>query len=112
MGVTVVAVASVAPERVAAMHATGGPVVPVVEGRNLQVTIRGSAGALWGEANERVYEEVNGRRYKLSELNWDLKGLSMGGAVGSVCLFQRLRVNAGVWLPMNKGAGGWRTTTG
>ena len=58
------------------------------EGAGIPLAGQLSLGILNGEANEHVYdyETVDGSRRQLSRLDWDLKGVAMGGGSGSARL--------------------------
>ena len=90
-----------------AMHATGQP-----GSGSLQTTAGGfsfslgsSVGLVEGTASELVYYYPNGRKFKLSELTWDLKDVVMAGVHGSVGYSRWLRLNLGVWSALNEGNG-------
>jgi outer membrane protease/TolB-like protein len=63
--------------------------------------LRGSLGILQGESGEYVYDG----EHTLSELMWDLSGLTMAGLVLSSRFGERFSVNAGFWTALNKGNG-------
>lgn len=70
------------------------------------VSLRGSYGALEGEAHEYVYDNsFFGGNEKVSELIWDLSGLQVAGAVLSIRPTGNLSVHAGGWTCVNKGNG-------
>lgn len=66
-----------------------------------------SVGLLDGDAVEHVYdyETWNGGRRQLSRLDWDLKGVCMGGGSGSIRLLDKLTLNGGLWLALTEGSG-------
>lgn len=66
------------------------------------IGVQASAGLLYGEAHEHVYD-FNGRQ--MSRLDWDLDQIVMGGLNGSVRLFNGLTLNAGFWMPLTEGKG-------
>ncbi|MBU1693156.1 MAG: omptin family outer membrane protease [Verrucomicrobia bacterium] len=87
-----------------ALHASQDPLLePAAGGKVAAFSIRGSVGLLQGEAGEFVYEPALDN-YKLSELQWDLSGLVMGGAVLSSA-HGKIGLNAGFWTALNKGDG-------
>jgi len=77
------------------------------DGAGVPVAFQASLGVLNGEAKEHVYdyEGPGGGRRQLSRLDWDLKGIAMGGVNGSVRLMDALTINGGVWLALSKGSG-------
>lgn len=77
------------------------------EGAGIPLAGQLSLGILNGEANEHVYdyETVDGSRRQLSRLDWDLKGVAMGGGSGSARLLDKLTVNGGLWLALTEGSG-------
>lgn len=91
------------------MHASEGPEYLLFENQPFSVSLRGSVGLLNGRAWETVYDNdpdyPDTKGYKISELYWDLRNLWMGGGVLSVTAFDRFHLNAGYWLPLNKGSG-------
>jgi len=64
-----------------------------------------SLGLLNGEAKEHVYDYDTGRRRQLSRLDWDLKGILMGGFNGSVRVMDKLTINGGLWTALSEGTG-------
>lgn len=86
-----------------ALHASQDPLLEPTKAQPNAFSLRGSVGFLQGEAGEFVYEpEMD--NYKLSELQWDLSGLAMGGAVFSG-VAGKFGFNAGFWVAANKGDG-------
>ncbi|MBP7831181.1 MAG: omptin family outer membrane protease [Kiritimatiellae bacterium] len=86
-----------------ALHAAQDPLLEPTKEKPQAFSLRGSVGFLQGEAGELVYEpELD--NYKLSELQWDLSGLVMGGAVFSGAA-GKFGFNAGFWVAANKGDG-------
>lgn len=65
--------------------------------------LRGYVGMLEGEALEIVYDPEEGGR-KISELQWDLSGLTIAG-LGISVNWGRWRFNAGAWTAVNEGDG-------
>lgn len=84
-----------------ALHAEDDASLVTSKEKPLAWSIRGSLGALQGDALEQVFEED----YKVSELQWDLSGLAMGGAILSGRYGSRLGVNLGAWSALTKGNG-------
>ncbi len=66
-----------------------------------------SLGLVNGLAKEHVYdyEAWDGSRRQLSRLDWDLKGVVMGGFNGSVRLMKKLTLNGGYWSALTEGDG-------
>ncbi|HOW97893.1 MAG TPA: omptin family outer membrane protease [Kiritimatiellia bacterium] len=86
-----------------ALHASQDPLLEPSKEKPYAFSLRGSVGLLDGQADELVYEpEMDD--YKLSELNWDLSGLAMGGAVLSAAA-GKLGCNAGFWVALTQGDG-------
>lgn len=73
----------------------------------MPVAGRLSLGVINGEANEHVYnnEVIPGSRYQVSRLDWELKGVVMGGGSGSVRLLDKWTLNGGLWLALTQGSG-------
>jgi len=63
-----------------------------------------TAGLVEGTATEVAFYYPYGRKFKLSELTWDLKDIVMAGVNGSVS-YSRLRLNLGVSKALNAGNG-------
>ncbi len=95
------AVTALATAEVFAFQATDAASVKLLDGQDISVSVQGSAGYLSGTANERVYDGD----YKVSELNWDLKDIYMGGGVVSVGFAKRVHLNFGYWGAMSSGNG-------
>ncbi|MDD5676603.1 MAG: omptin family outer membrane protease [Kiritimatiellae bacterium] len=93
------------PSTAPALQATEGPNAAAVTTGVFSASVRLSGGWLNGQAREIVYEQVDGARYKLSELQWDMKNLVMAGGVASVRILDLLSINAGFWGAGNKGNG-------
>ena len=78
---------------------------PTIEATQVQAgaftfSIDATIGQVGGTAYERVYDQG----YKLSELEWDLEGIAMGGVQGTAG-FGRFRVSLGYWGALNEGDG-------
>ncbi|OGV83764.1 MAG: hypothetical protein A2340_01805 [Lentisphaerae bacterium RIFOXYB12_FULL_60_10] len=87
-----------------AVHAMDGPALEIPAGKNTAFSVHGSVGILEGEAREIVnIPEID---HKLSELIWDLSGLTLGGAVLSANIHDTFRVNVGLWTALTEGSGG------
>lgn len=73
----------------------------------MPVAFQASLGVLNGEAKEHVYdhEGPGGSRRQLSRLDWDLKGIAMGGGNASVRLMDKLTINGGYWAALTEGSG-------
>lgn len=72
---------------------------------DVSFSLAATVGVLEGTASELVYYYPYGKKFKLSELTWDLKDIVMGGVHGSVGIGRRLRVNLGVWSALTEGDG-------
>lgn len=75
----------------------------------LAVTVEGIVSGVDGQANEYVYTDLDygpraGSRHKLSELNWDISGVAMGGAAVSVAR-GRLSVRGQILFALTEGSG-------
>ena len=86
-----------------AMHAGNG--LPVSSNRYASLSVQGSVGLLNGSAVETVYTAVEGSRYKLSELDWDIKDVVMVGGTLSICVQNQIWLNAGLWGAATQGNG-------
>lgn len=85
-----------------ALHASQDPLLDPAAGKTA-LSLRGFVGLLQGEAGEFVYvPELDD--YKLSELQWDLSGVVMGGAALSGA-YGKFGFNAGAWIPVTEGDG-------
>lgn len=92
------------PAAAMAIHAVEGTLPEVPEGGTASFALHGSVGMLDGEAHEYVYlPQID---HKMSELIWDLSGITMAGVVGSINFYNVFRVNAGYWTAMTEGDGG------
>jgi len=76
-------------------------------GNELSLAAQFSLGLVNGEAREHVYDYdgPGGGRRQLSRLDWDLKGVAMGGGSVSVRMLKKLTLNGGVWLALSEGSG-------
>lgn len=75
----------------------------------MTLSVEGIVSGVEGQANEYVYADIDygpraGSRHKLSELNWDISGIAMGGAALSVAR-GRLSVRAEVLAALTEGNG-------
>jgi outer membrane protease len=86
-----------------AMHAGDG--LPVVSNSFLAVSVQGSLGLLNGKAQENVYTSVGGERFRLSQLDWDIRNVVMLGAEVTVALKNTAWLNFGLWGAANQGNG-------
>ncbi len=84
-----------------------GAIAGPKEGGGIPFAAQASLGLLDGEAKEHVYdyETMDGSRRQLSRLDWDLKGVAMGGGSLSMRPWSRLTVNGGLWLALAEGGG-------
>lgn len=95
-----------APGAARAMHATTATTWGLRgQGDGFTYALGASAGQLDGTASELVFDYPRGRRFKLSELTWDLKGVVVAGVQASAGVGDRFTVNAGLWKPVNEGDG-------
>lgn len=76
-------------------------------GAGVPIAAQLSVGLVNGEAREHVYDYdgPGGGRRQLSRLDWDLKGVAVGGGNLSARLLKKLTINGGVWLALSKGHG-------
>jgi plasminogen activator len=86
------------------MHATGAPLFETESPRTWSMVLRGSMGRREGEAREVVYDEA----HRLSELQWEIKGLTWAGLELAVYTAGRWTFTAGAWTALNKGNGEMR----
>jgi len=63
------------------------------------------AGVAEGTGTETAFYYPYGKKFKLSELTWDIKDVAMAGARGSVGLGKRFRLNLEVSSALNGGSG-------
>ena len=98
--------AALAPAAASAMHAsTPSPWAASGSGGGLSWAIEGSVGAIGGKAYERVYDYPGGDKFKLSQLDWELKNIALVGVEGSVSIAERFQVNLGYWTAVSEGDG-------
>lgn len=95
------------------LEATAALRADVVSDRDLAVegetwALQFSTGLIDGKAKEYVFtydEALGGGRYKLSQLDWDIKRVVMMG--GNLTLRERRgTINIGLWKAISEGAGG------
>jgi len=77
---------------------------PMVDGQ-ISMAFQASMGVLNGEAKEHVYDYDTGSRRQLSQLDWDLNNIVMGGLNGSFRVMDKLTVNGGFWTALTEGSG-------
>jgi len=89
------------------MPATGQPAAGSLQtpGAGISFALDASVGVLEGTASELVYYYPYGRKFKLSELTWDLKDVVVAGLHGSVGYTRWFRLNLGVWSALTAGNG-------
>lgn len=87
-----------------AMHATGIPLFEAAAPPAWTMTLRGSLGLREGEAREVVYDDA----HRLSELQWEMKGLVWAGMELSVRTGGRWSFAAGIWTALTRGDGEMR----
>jgi len=102
-----VALVVFAPAIARAMHASGltDPGALQTTGAGVSFSLGTSIGLVEGTATELAISYPNGRKFKLSELTWDIKDVVMAGVYGSVGLGRRFRLNLGVWSALIEGNG-------
>jgi outer membrane protease len=75
-----------------------------VDGDGFRFTLQPQLGVLSGESKEAVYDDSMGGNLKISELDWELKNIVVGG--GTVALaFWKVQLNAGYWTSLTQGDG-------
>ena len=96
-----------APAPAHAMHATGQPGSGSLQttGAGVSFSLGASVGVVEGTASELAFYYPYGKKFKLSELTWDLKDVVMGGLHGSMGIGRRFRFNLGVWSALTEGNG-------
>ena len=72
---------------------------------SVSFSLEPSIGLLEGTADEYVFDYPSGRKFKLSELNWDLKNVAMAGLQAGIGFGGRFRVNIGYWSALTEGDG-------
>ena len=82
-----------------------GDGLPVTSNRYASFSVQGNVGLLNGSAVESVYTTVEGARYKVSELDWDIKNVVTVGASASLVVQNKIWLNAGLWGAATKGSG-------
>lgn len=73
-----------------------------------KLSARFDIGRIDGEAHEIVYAPVyrgEDASSKLSQLDWELKGVLFGGGQLSARITDRIRVNGGAWIALTEGSG-------
>jgi len=68
-------------------------------------TVGASLGQLGGTAKELVFDYPLGRKFKTSELTWDLSEVAVAGVQASIGFGGRLRANLGLWSALSEGSG-------
>ena len=101
------ALVAFAPAPARAMHATGqpGPGSFQTTGALVSFSLGASVGMIEGTASELAFSYPYGKKFKLSELTWDLKDVVMAGLHGSMGIGRRFRLNLGVWSALTEGNG-------
>ena len=82
-----------------------GDGLPVASNRYVSFSVQGNVGLLNGSAVESVYTTVEGARYKVSELDWDIKNVVMVGGSASLGIQNQIWLNIGLWGAATKGSG-------
>ncbi len=101
------ALGAFAAEPALAMHASGatGPWSLRTAGDGGFVSFGVSVGQFSGTASELVFDYPLGRKFKISELTWDLEDIAVAGVQASAGFGGRWRVDLGVWSAINEGSG-------
>ncbi|MCX7010757.1 MAG: omptin family outer membrane protease [Kiritimatiellaeota bacterium] len=86
-----------------AMHAGAG--LSVASNESVSVSVQGQIGLLNGTAQELFYSYMSGPRQLLSELDWDIRNVTMAGATVSVNFQDSVCLNAGFWSAASSGNG-------
>jgi len=101
------ALVAFAPAPARALHATGqpGPGSLQTTASGVSFSLGTSVGVVEGTASELAFYYPNGKKFKLSELTWDIKDVVMAGLHGSMGIGRRIRLNLGVWSALTEGNG-------
>jgi outer membrane protease len=89
--------------QLASLPAAPAPVTARAGGASF--SLEASVGMLGGTATERAFSYPQGSRFKISELNWDLEGVALGGVQAAVGIGRRVRLGAGFWTALTDGSG-------
>lgn len=99
------ALVAAAPGTARALHAsTSLPDAPAFVAGAARFSLGATVGQLSGTASELVFDYPRGERFKISELTWDLKEVTVAGLQGSVGFGGRWRVNLGFWSAVSEGS--------
>jgi outer membrane protease len=79
--------------------------MPLDPGGTASLSLGASVGVVEGTASELAFSYPLGRKFKLSELTWDIKDVLMGGVQGTLGLGRRVRLNLGAWFAFTEGNG-------
>ncbi|MBA4386744.1 MAG: hypothetical protein C0404_02115 [Verrucomicrobia bacterium] len=94
--------------RAAAMHASDDPALEVTEKNpfGIAVSVRCTAGVVDGRAEEIIYGATSkGAAVTQSRLTWDIKDITLAGAIVSALVDNDFNVNLGLWKTMSRGSG-------
>ncbi len=78
---------------------------PVPTRAEVSFSLDASVGLVEGTASEYAFYYPYDRKFKLSELTWDIKDVMMAGVHGSMEFARRFRLNLGVWSALTEGGG-------
>lgn len=81
------------------------PGAPQGPGAGVSFSLAASVGLLEGTATELAFYYPYGRKFKLSELTWDLQDIVMAGVNGSVDIGRRFRINLAAASALSAGNG-------
>lgn len=90
-----------------AMHATGAAdpwSFPAGGGGNF-FSIGASVGQIAGTCSETLFDYPHGRKFVVSDLQWDYDNVTIAGMTASAGIGDRYRVNIGYWSAFSGGSG-------
>ncbi len=100
------ALSLVAPAAPAAVNEVAKSPKASVGNDQIKLSLQASLGLAQGEAHEVVYDEdILGRRYKLSELIWDIDNVVMLGGTLTAQIGQRYKLQGTFWTAVTEGEG-------
>lgn len=96
-----------APAAARAGYVSGNPDsrVSTTSSAGMTFSLGASLGVVEGTASEFAFYYPYGKKFKLSELTWDIKDVAMGGLHGTVGFGRRVRLNFGAWSALSEGSG-------
>jgi outer membrane protease len=102
-----VALAAFAPATAGAAVTSQGSAGSIsTQAGGLSFSLGASVGQVEGTAKELVFDNSVVKKFKLSELTWDITEVVMAGVQGSLGFGERFHANLGYWTALNKGNGG------